>query len=126
MSRRAFDDIRNLTLARSLVLIEDASAVPYSTLKGDERFDLDLWGTYVAPIPLFASRCQPDLVADTKQSSGPLPFSYGYNYKNGYSHLIVAHRKKDVALGWPEFDTSGNRGTETTCSKGKLNVWEAK
>jgi hypothetical protein len=87
-----FTLIRALTLDHSDYILQDDSGVAL------RYFDTNTWkltfhGTYSKPVPLFAHRFQEDLNEKIrKESTGPLPFSYGYNYKENESNLMFAER----------------------------------
>jgi hypothetical protein len=89
-----FEKIRSLILARSDVVVQDDSGVPL------KLFARDLWqlrfhGKYDAPTPEFAKYLQKDLKVEMQRNStGKLPFSYGYAYKQGESNLMVAERRR--------------------------------
>ncbi len=89
-----FIKIRDLTLSHSDYILQDDSGVAL------RYFDRNVWklsfhGTYSRPVPLFAHRYQQDFMdAMKKNSTGPLPFSYGYNFKENESNLMFAERIK--------------------------------
>jgi hypothetical protein len=86
-----FTGIRGALLAGSDFFVQDDSGIPLSYFR--DGWDVRLHGHYSRPIPLFANRVQPDLKkAMDKQSTGPLPFSYGYNYQPGQSNLMTIQR----------------------------------
>lgn len=114
-----FDDIRATVLARSMVIVEESSGVPYHFLTAGP-WDLTLYGSYNGPIPpeLFPGKCQPDLrAAIATESRGALPFSYGYQHRKSKSHLILARRKAGVAVEVAQFDGSTSRGVRTHCDE---------
>lgn len=87
-----FAQIRALILARSDFVVQDDSGIPL------RRFARDTWrltfhGRYDAPTPEFVKHLQKDLrVEMQRNSSGTLPFSYGYAFKQGASNLMIAER----------------------------------
>jgi len=90
-----FDKIRELVLAQSDFIVQDDSGVPLRFFARD-RWRLLFHGRYDAPIQLFWNRRQKDLKAEMqKNSTGRLPFSYGYDYKPGKSNLMTAERITD-------------------------------
>ncbi len=121
MFRPSFDDIRSTILSGSHCILTDSSGFPFHYLKQDQ-WDINLFGKYVKPIPLFAMRFDRDL-RDAMQSSHPgeLPFSYGYNMKIGESHIVFARRKAAFAITAPQFDGSGKVGDDTF-SKGSKTI----
>jgi hypothetical protein len=117
----SFDDIRSTILARSTLVVSEASGMPYHYLARDQSWDIRLFGQYRGPIKLFRRTCQPDLRYDiARQSLGPVPFSFGYNHRLGESHLIVARRKTGVQTREPSFDGSSRYGERTRCHRGRL------
>ena len=122
MYRATFDDIRNLILARSRVIVQDASGFPYHFLRNKTDWQVNLFGSYVRPIPLFKVRCQPDLRVDAaRKSTGNLPFPYGYTSPTfGRSIMIYATRKVEITT--PVFDKSQSKGINTYCWHNKLVV----
>lgn len=120
---RNFDDIRATVLARSAVIVEESSGVPYHFLTAGP-WDVSLWGRYDGPVPIdvFPDKCQPDLkAAIAVQGKGELPFSYGYQHREGKSHLILARRKAPIEVA--EYDGSAYTGVKTHCpEKWKMAV----
>jgi hypothetical protein len=87
-----FDQIRSFVLAQSDFVVQDDSGVPLKYF-ARERWKLGFHGAYEAPIPMFSNQLQKDLKLEmSKNSTGKLPFSYGYNRKRGESNLITAER----------------------------------
>jgi hypothetical protein len=87
-----FEQIRSLILGQSDLVVQDDSGVPL------RRFARDTWklrfhGGYEAPTPEFGKYLQKDLKVEMQRNStGRLPFSYGYAYKQGESNLMIAQR----------------------------------
>jgi hypothetical protein len=87
-----FTKIRTAILDVSRYLVQDDSGVPLRYLSAGQWM-ISYHGFYDRPIPLFANRAQADLrKAFKEKSSGTLPFSYGYDYRQGESNLISAER----------------------------------
>ena len=87
-----FEQIRSLILAQSDVLVQDDSGVPLR-LFARETWKLRFHGKYDAPTPEFGKHLQNDLrVEMQRNSTGKLPFSYGYAFKQGESNLMTAER----------------------------------
>jgi hypothetical protein len=89
-----FDQIRSLILGHSDLVVQDDSGVPLG------RFARDTWklrfhGKYEAPTPEFGKHLQKDLKVEMQRNStGKLPFSYGYAFKRGESNLMTAERAR--------------------------------
>ena len=74
--------------------MQDDSGVPLR-LFARETWKLRFHGKYEAPTPEFSKHLQKDLKAETQRnSSGKLPFSYGYAFKQGESNLMTAERAR--------------------------------
>ncbi len=115
MYRASFDGIRSGILGRSECILTDSSGVPFHYLDNG-RWNLRLFGVYRRPVPLFRDRFQPELYSamrDERRTIEELPFSYGYNYGPGLSHLIFASRRDDHPKFRPVFDRSTSIGEST-------------
>jgi hypothetical protein len=87
-----FDQIRSLILMQSDFVVQDDSGVPLRLFARD-TWKLRFHGRYDAPTPEFGKHLQKDLKVETQRNStGKLPFSYGYAYKQGESNLMTAER----------------------------------
>ncbi|HOO72500.1 MAG TPA: hypothetical protein PK926_12130 [Spirochaetota bacterium] len=87
-----FDSIRSVILAQSDVIIQDDSGIPYRYFTRD-TWELSLHGIYIKPIAKFGSMFQADFKESMNRlSTGPLPFSYGYHYKQNESNLMIAEK----------------------------------
>jgi hypothetical protein len=88
----SFDQLRTVLLAQSQLLVQDDSGVPLKYFSR-EHWKLTFHGAYEAPIPMFSNRLQKDLKLElSMNSTGRLPFSYGYNRKRGEANLMTAVR----------------------------------
>ncbi len=122
MYRPSFDDMRNLILSRSSLVLTDPSGIPYHYFSG-KTWNIDLYGRYVNPIKLFSYRCQPDLKkATSKFSKGTVPFEYGYSSRAYGTTLILARRQATAQLGDPKRDGVREKGEDTFCQNGKTIV----
>jgi hypothetical protein len=87
-----FEQIRSLILTRSDLVVQDDSGVPLRLFARD-TWKLLFHGKYEAPTPEFVKYLQKDLrVEMQRNSTGKLPFSYGYAFKQGESNLMFAQR----------------------------------
>lgn len=94
MHKTYFSVIRDLILAKSRVVIEDDSGVPFRFFN-PAAWDVRLYGSYAEPIRLFASWRQQDL-KDAFASRSDIPqldFPIGYRTRS-QSSLLVALRRK--------------------------------
>lgn len=89
-----FEQIRSLILRQSDFIVQDDSGVPLRLFARD-TWTLRFHGRYEAPTAEFSKYLQPDLKIEMQRnSSGRLPFSYGYAYKPGESNLMTAERAR--------------------------------
>lgn len=89
-----FDRIRSLILSHSDFVVQDDSGVPLRLFARD-TWKLQFHGRYEAPTTEFGKYLQKDLKVEMQRNStGKLPFSYGYAYKQGESNLMIAERAR--------------------------------
>lgn len=87
-----FEQIRSLILMQSDFVVQDDSGVPLRLFARD-TWKLQFHGRYEAPTPEFGKHLQKDLKVEMQRNStGKLPFSYGYAYKQGEANLMTAER----------------------------------
>jgi hypothetical protein len=87
-----FEQIRSLILMQSDFVVQDDSGVPLRLFARD-TWKLQFHGKYESPTPEFGKYLQKDLKVETQRNStGTLPFSYGYAFKQGESNLMTAER----------------------------------
>jgi hypothetical protein len=94
MHKRYFSDIRGVILAKSNVIVQDDSGIPFHYFD-PATWDVRLFGAYDKPIELFKNWMQDDLKAayDAKQNVQPLDFGISYKFRIGESNLLLAVRK---------------------------------
>jgi hypothetical protein len=89
-----FEQIRSLILKQSDFVVQDDSGVPLRLFARD-TWKLQFHGKYEAPTPEFGKQLQKDLKVEMQRNStGKLPFSYGYAYKQGESNVMTAERAR--------------------------------
>ena len=89
-----FEKIRSLILGHSDFVVQDDSGVPLRLFARD-TWKLQFHGRYEAPTPEFGKHLQKDLKVEMQRNStGKLPFSYGYAYRQGESNLMTAERAR--------------------------------
>jgi len=89
-----FERMRALILAHSDFIVQDDSGVPLRLFARD-AWNLRFHGRYEAPTPEFGKYLQKDLKVEIQRNStGTLPFSYGYAYRQGESNLMTAQRAR--------------------------------
>ncbi len=93
MHQSNFSNIRSLILAKSSIVVEEDSGIPYRFFE-PAAWNVHLFGTYTQPIPLFRKWTQDDLKTAYAAGTGvqPIDFSLGYLHK-GLANLMVAVRK---------------------------------
>jgi hypothetical protein len=91
LHRPAFTRMRDTVLRVADVLVQDDTGIPYRTLR-ERGWAVQLYGNYSGPIPLFASRRQPDLEVAyrTRVAAHPLRFAFGYQGSRDGSIAMVA------------------------------------
>jgi hypothetical protein len=94
MHKRYFSNIRGMIIAKSSLVIEDDSGVPFHYFD-PALWDVRLFGAYDKPIDLFQDWMQDDLKAayDGTQNVQPLDFGISYKFRIGESNLMLAMRK---------------------------------
>jgi len=93
MHKPYFSTVRGAILAKSRVVVEEDSGIPYRYFD-PAGWDVRLFGIYADPIQLFKGWSQDDLKAAYSTGTGvqPLDFAIGYR-RRGQSNLLVAVRK---------------------------------
>lgn len=94
MHQGGFNGIRDFVVNNASYMVQEDSGIPlkyFDAAKWERRF----YGTYTAPIPMFAGRVQKDLQAEyrKKENVKPLPFGIGYYWEQGRSNLMFGIRK---------------------------------
>lgn len=91
-----FSIFKEVILKNSSAIVEDDSGIPlYNFRKGDEKWEVYLYGKYRKPIKMFDKKYQSDLDSLYKlQGSSDLGFGLGYNFKDKNSNLLIAVKKK--------------------------------
>jgi hypothetical protein len=93
MHKSYFSTIRGVILAQSDVVVEDDSGIPFRFFHEND-WDVQLFGTYTKPIPLFKDWQQDDLAgAFAAYAVPPLEFGFGYRYQPNTSNLLLARHK---------------------------------
>jgi hypothetical protein len=77
MHSRTFSEVRTMILAQSDAVLQDDSGVPFR-LFDPNVWTLNLYGSYVAPIPTFKDFYQVRLCEAFQKGCKPLAFLYGY------------------------------------------------
>jgi hypothetical protein len=104
MHMKEFSDARDFLLASSRIIVQDDSGIPHRYF-APERWWVHCYGHYAGPIKMFEKDYQADLAqANKTTTSGPLPFSFGYQWHSKESSLVVAEALKSVPKAVPVKD----------------------
>ena len=88
--------MRSLILGQSTSILQDDSGMPFRFLRPPD-WRVTLYGHYEKPVKDFNYGYQPDLArAYASGQPKPLPFSYGYHWKDGFSSVMFAVRSAPV------------------------------
>ena len=90
-----FSVMRDLLLARSRLILQDDSGVPYRFFPAVD-WNVALYGRYQKPVKDFNYGFQPDLAKAyaVQNAVKPLTFSFGYHWETGSSTVMLALRKR--------------------------------
>lgn len=91
MHNNLFTFIRNTVLSKSKFLLQDDSGIAYRFFD-KTKWDIQLYGTYENPIPVFKYTLQSDIRAAYK-TYGSKTFNFKYGYGNG-RNMLLAKKKK--------------------------------
>jgi len=90
MHEAEFSAVRNFLLTQCSTIVQDDSGVPLRDFDA-RRWKLHLYGTYDAPLDIFAKYNQPDMAElYSKTATVPLTFGAGYHWSAKTANLIVA------------------------------------
>jgi len=89
-----FTHVRGAIVDDTQLLMQEDSGLPFKYLPA-ATWDVRLYGKYTKPIKDFNFGFQPDLDAAYKVpgAARPLPFRFGYHWKDGASNVQIAVRK---------------------------------
>lgn len=87
-----FAKTREFLLKTSARILQDDTGVPLRYL--EPTFDVQPYGNYVGPIPVFAGQYQAKVKQLFQQAKAPpISFGVGYRFRLNQSHLMLASRK---------------------------------
>jgi len=88
-----FTNIRNMILAKSRIILQDDTGIPYRYFKPD-AWEVSLYGKYGKPVEDFKGVDQPDLKAayEDKSRVKPIPFYLGYHWGSHLDSLLLIKR----------------------------------
>jgi hypothetical protein len=91
-----FTTVRRFILDHSAAIVEDDSGIPLAYFD-PKKWRLQPYGRYVGPLNIFSHHYQPQLTQlFHRANTTPLDFSFGYQWKNRESSLLVAERTAPV------------------------------
>ncbi len=91
-----FSKVRDFLLANSAVMVQDDTGIPLG-LYDPQKWDLQPFGKYVGPIPVFRGMYQAKYAALFKNAR-PIDFSMGYRWRPNQSNLLLAIKKPGVSM----------------------------
>jgi hypothetical protein len=92
---RGFSKIREFLLANSGAMIQDDTGIPL-TYYDPQKWELQPFGHYVGPIPVFRGMYQRKY-AELFKHSQPIDFGIGYRWRPNQSNLLLAVKKPGVS-----------------------------
>lgn len=92
MHNAEFSMVRDFVMKQAARILQDDTGIPLRFL--EQTYDVQPYGTYVGPIPVFAGQYQAKL-KELFAKGKPPPISFAYGYRFRQSHVLVA-TKKDV------------------------------
>jgi hypothetical protein len=102
-----FSKIREFLLANSAVMVQDDTGVPLANYD-PQKWDLQPFGHYVGPIPVFRGMYQAKYAALFKNAK-PIDFGIGYRWRLNQSNLLLAVKKTGVSMTEPPAGSATER-----------------
>ena len=88
-----FTTVRNFLLEHATTIVQDDTGVPLAYFDRS-KWQLEPYGHYVHPIPLFSHRYQPNMRQFFAKSKAPkIDFGIGYRHRPNESSFLVATKK---------------------------------
>jgi hypothetical protein len=96
LHRDRYADLRDFILKQSTLVLQDDSGIPISYFD-PSKWELQPFGNYVGPIPLFRNRYQASLARlfRTHDKKG-IDFGVGYQWRINTSNLLLAIKKAPI------------------------------
>jgi hypothetical protein len=93
LHRDRYSELRTYILDRSTLVLQDDSGIPVSYFD-PSTWNIQPFGNYVGPIPLFRNRYQASLARLFRVSGRKgLDFGVGYQWRRNSSNLMLATKK---------------------------------
>jgi hypothetical protein len=94
LHRDRYADLRTFILKQSTLVLQDDSGIPLSYFDSS-KWELQPFGNYVGPIPLFRNRYQTSLARLFRASDRKgIDFGVGYQWRRNNSNLLLATKKE--------------------------------
>jgi len=96
LHRDRYADLREFILKQSAVVLQDDSGIPVSYFD-PSKWELQPFGNYVGPIPLFRNRYQASLARLFRaRDRKAIDFGVGYQWRRNTSNLMLAIKKVPI------------------------------
>jgi hypothetical protein len=96
MHRDRYADLRDFILKQSALVLQDDSGIPISYFD-PLKWELQPFGNYVGPIPLFRNRYQASLARLFRaRDRKAIDFGIGYQWRRNTSNLLLAIKKVPI------------------------------
>jgi hypothetical protein len=107
LHRDRYADLRDFILKQSMLVLQDDSGIPIAYFD-PLKWELQPFGNYVGPIPLFRNRYQASLARlfrtrDRKR----IDFGVGYQWRRNTSNLLLAIKKSANAMSFSPCGAAG-------------------
>jgi hypothetical protein len=96
LHRDRYADLRDFILKQSALVLQDDSGIPVSYFD-PSKWELQPFGNYVGPIPLFRNRYQASLARLFRACDRKgIDFGVGYQWRRNTSNLVLAIKKAPI------------------------------
>ncbi len=95
MHKDYFSIVRNIILNQSAQVIQDDSGIAFHYFtENNSKWEYQFYGQYTKPIPMFSAFYQSDLDSMYQhQTTKPLGFGIGYNFRDKNSNFMIATKR---------------------------------
>ena len=91
-----FSKVRDFLLGHTSAVVQDDTGIPLARYEA-QKWDLQPFGKYVGPIPVFAGMRNAKYAALFKNAP-PIDFSLGYRWKPNQSNLLLAVKRPGISM----------------------------
>ena len=96
LHRERYADLRDFVLKQSALVLQDDSGIPVSYFD-HSKWELQPFGNYIGPIPLFRNRYQTSLAQLFRAHDRKgIDFGVGYQWRRNTSNLLLAIKKSPI------------------------------